>query len=107
MPFTRRAALKGMLATAVGTVTGAAVYGGGYERHRLGLTEETIGVKGLPPAWDGRRIALLTDIHHSALVPAADVTRAVTLANSQEPDLIVLGGDYVTNADRDYMEPVA
>jgi predicted MPP superfamily phosphohydrolase len=107
MPFTRRAALKGMLATAVGAVTGATVYGGGYERHRIGLTEETIGVKNLPPAWEGRRIALLTDIHHSALVPASDITRAVTLTNSQEPDLIVLGGDYVTNADRDYMDPVA
>jgi predicted MPP superfamily phosphohydrolase len=107
MPLTRRAALKGMLATAVGAVTGAAAYGGAYERHRIGVTEETIRVKGLSPAWDGRRIALLTDIHHSALVPAADVVRAVSLANAQNPDLIVLGGDYVTNADRDFMEPVA
>jgi predicted MPP superfamily phosphohydrolase len=107
MPFTRRVALKGMLATTVGAVTGAAVYGAGYERHRIGITEETIRVKGLSPAWNGRRIALLTDIHHSALVPATDVVRAVNLANAQKPDLIVLGGDYVTNADRDFMEPVA
>jgi predicted MPP superfamily phosphohydrolase len=107
MPFTRRTALKGMLATTVGAVTGATVYGIGYERHQLGVTEETIAVRGLPSSWDGRRIALLTDIHHSALVPADDVEQAVALANAQKPDLIVLGGDYVTNGDRDFAEPVA
>jgi len=42
MPLTRRAALKGMVATAVGAVTGATVYGGGYERHRIGVTEATL-----------------------------------------------------------------
>jgi predicted MPP superfamily phosphohydrolase len=96
-----------MLATAVGAVTGGTMYGAGYERHRLEITAATLRVRGLPSAWDGCRIALLTDIHHSALVPAEDVARAVTLANAQEPDLIVLGGDYVTGADHDYIEPVA
>jgi predicted MPP superfamily phosphohydrolase len=107
MPLTRRAALKGMVATTVGAVTGATLYGGGYERHQIGVTEATLRIRGLSSAWDGRRIALLTDIHHSAIVPAADVVRAVTLANAQNPDLIVLGGDYVTNADRAFVEPVA
>ena len=32
-------------------------------------TEATLPVSGLPPALDGLRIGLLTDIHHSALVP--------------------------------------
>jgi predicted MPP superfamily phosphohydrolase len=107
MPLSRRAALKGMLATTVGAVTGATVYGAGYERHRLEITEATVRVRGLPSSWDGRRVALLTDIHHSALVSAEDVSHAVAVANAQHPDLIVLGGDYVTGADRDYVEPVA
>ena len=80
MLITRRAALKGALATAVGGLTGAVSYGVAYERHRIGITEATMPFVGLPPALDGLRIALLTDIHHSALVPAADVTRAVELA---------------------------
>ena len=53
------------------------------------------------------RIALLTDIHHSALVGADDVRAAVDLTLSLRPDLIVLGGDYVTLADRAYVGPVA
>jgi predicted MPP superfamily phosphohydrolase len=107
MPLSRRAALKGMLATAIGGLTGAVSYGVAYERHRLGVTEATMPVSGLPPALEGLRIALLTDIHHSALVPAEDVTRAVELTLSTNPDLIVLGGDYVTFGDRRFVEPVA
>ena len=107
MLITRRAALKGALATAIGGMTGAVAYGVAYERHRLGVTEATMPVSGLPPALDGLRVGLLTDIHHSARVSAEDVTRAVELALSTNPDLIVLGGDYVTFGDRDFVEPVA
>jgi predicted MPP superfamily phosphohydrolase len=105
--ITRRGALKGALATAIGGLTGAVSYGVAYERHRLGITEATMPVSGLPPALDGLRVALLTDIHHSALVPADDVARAVELTLSTNPDLVVLGGDYVTYGDRRFVEPVA
>jgi predicted MPP superfamily phosphohydrolase len=61
----------------------------------------------LPPALEGLRIGLLTDVHYSAMVPASDVKRAVELVMAQRPDVIVLGGDYVSFADRAYVEPVA
>jgi len=107
MRLTRRAALKGVLGGTVGLVGGAAAYGVAYERHRLGATEATLPVAGLPAALNGVRIALLTDIHHSALVGADDIRAAVDLTLSLRPDLIVLGGDYVTFGDRTYVEPVA
>jgi predicted MPP superfamily phosphohydrolase len=107
MGLTRRAALKGLIATTVGAATGAAVYGVGYERHHLGVTEADLPVSGLPPPLDGLRIGFLTDIHHSLMVPADDVADAVALTLSTNPDLIVLGGDYVTWGDRDYVGPVA
>jgi predicted MPP superfamily phosphohydrolase len=107
MLLTRRAALKGVAATSIGALTGAVAYGMGNERHRVGLTHATLPVSGLPPALDGLRIAFITDVHHSLTVPADDVTRAVTLANSTDPDLVVLGGDYVTWRDRRYVAPVA
>jgi uncharacterized protein len=105
--LTRRAAIKGVLATSVGAFTGAVTYGVSYERHHVGVTEASLPVSGLPPSLDGLRIALLTDIHHSEIVPASDVTQAVELAMSTRPDMIVLGGDYVTYGDRDYVDPVA
>ena len=107
MRLTRRAALKGVLAATVGAVTGTATYGVGFERHRLGVTQATLPVAGLPAALEGVRIALLTDIHHSALVGAQDIQNAVELALAQRPDLIVLGGDYVTFGDRAFVSPVA
>ena len=107
MRLTRRAALKGVLAATVGAVTGTATYGVGFERHRLGVTQATLPVAGLPAALEGVRIALLTDIHHSALVGAEDIQNAVELALAQRPDLIVLGGDYVTFGDRAFVSPVA
>jgi predicted MPP superfamily phosphohydrolase len=107
MAITRRAAIKGVLATTVGALTGAGAYGVAYERHRIGVTQATLSVAGLPPGFEGIRIGFLTDIHHSLLVPAADVVHAVGLVNEAKPDLIVLGGDYVTFGDRAFVGPVA
>jgi predicted MPP superfamily phosphohydrolase len=107
MMLSRRAVIKGALATTIGAATGAGSYGYAYERHRIGVTEASLPVSGLAPALDGLRIGLITDIHHSGMVPAADVLRAVDLTLAQKPDLIVLGGDYVTFGDRAFVGPVA
>ena len=105
--LSRRAAIKGLLLTGAGSVTGTAAYGVAYERHQIGVTHASLPVSGLPPALDGLRIGLVTDVHHSATVPALDVKRSVDLIMAQRPDLIVLGGDYVTFGDRAFVEPVA
>ena len=107
MRFTRRTAIKAFLATSIGGGAAAATYGAAYERHQIGVTHASLPVAGLPPALDGLRIGLITDIHHSSLVPADDVTRALELTMAAGPDLIVLGGDYVTFGDRAFVEPVA
>jgi predicted MPP superfamily phosphohydrolase len=107
MGLTRRDALKGVVATAIGALTGTAAYAVAHERHRLGRTDADLKVSGLAPSLDGLRIAFLTDIHHSRLVPAVDVDAAVKLALAARPDLIVLGGDYVTFGDRAFVGPVA
>jgi predicted MPP superfamily phosphohydrolase len=50
---------------------------------------------------------MITDVHPSATVSAVDVTRAVTMLKDAAPDLVVLGGDYVSFFDRAYIGPVA
>lgn len=107
MPITRRTAIKAVLATTLGAAAGGVSYGVAVERHRLGITDATLPVSGLPPSLDGLRIGFITDIHHSRLVPAADVIRALDLTMSARPDLVVLGGDYVTFGDRAFVGPVA
>jgi len=107
MGVTRRAVLKTLLATGVGTVSGSGAYGYMYGRHELSITRETVVVPTLPPALAGLRIGLVTDIHRSRLVAHEDVARATALIMSEHPDLIVLGGDYVTWGDRKYVVPAA
>jgi uncharacterized protein len=106
-PVTRRTVLKSLVATGVGAATGTSAYGFLYARHRLEVTRATISVSGLPPGLGGLRIGFLTDIHRSHWVSHDDVRNAVAMVMSERPDLIVLGGDYVTRADRQYIRPSA
>jgi uncharacterized protein len=107
MLLSRRAAIKGVVVTTIGAATGATSYGYAYERHHIGVTQASLPVSGLAPELDGLRVGLITDVHHSKMVPADDVTRAVNLLLAQQPDIIVLGGDYVTFGDRAFVGPVA
>lgn len=104
---TRRAVLKLLGTAGIGAATGTATYGVAYERFQLRLVEREVPVSGLPPEIDGLRVGLITDIHHSLMVPADAVTAAVDLLRAAAPDLIVLGGDYVTYGDRRFVGPVA
>jgi uncharacterized protein len=107
MAVTRRTVLQALAATGIGAITGTGAYGFLYGRHELEMTSMTLPVAGLPPALNGLRIGLLTDIHRSRWVSHEDVTRAVAMLMNARPDLIVLGGDYVTYGDRQFVAPAA
>ena len=103
MPISRRAALKVIGGTAAATVAGVGAYGFLDERHAIGVTEAVLPVNQLPPPLDGLRIGLITDVHRSKWVSSDDVELGVGLLMKAKPDLIVLGGDYVTWGDRQYV----
>lgn len=95
-----------MLAAGLLGASGLAAYASLFEPFDYELTETDVFVRGLPRAFEGFRIAQLTDVHHSRLVPLAEVRRVVELANSARADLVVLTGDYTTSRRR-YVEPCA
>jgi predicted MPP superfamily phosphohydrolase len=99
--------LKGLIASGVGAATGTSAYGYLYARHQLEVTRETITIAGLPSSLGGLRIGLLTDVHRSRWVSHEDVGRAVSALMTERPDMIVLGGDYVTWGDRQYVTAAA
>ncbi len=107
MAISRRTLLKTLVATGIGATTGAGAYGALYERDAIGLTSVEVPVADLPPGLAGLRIGLMTDVHRSRWVSAEDVTAAVTLLLAAAPDLIVLGGDYVTWGDPAFVGPAA
>ncbi|MFO0666016.1 MAG: metallophosphoesterase [Polyangiaceae bacterium] len=66
-------------------------------RHWL-LTHETrVPIESLPSAFDGYRIAHLSDLHIGSLTSQATIDAWVERTNAAAPDLVVLTGDYVTN----------
>lgn len=60
----------------------------------------SIPVPNLPPAFHGKTIAFLSDIHHSIVVPRAYLEHVVKLTNELSPDIVILGGDYVTSGEK-------
>jgi predicted MPP superfamily phosphohydrolase len=66
------------------------------EPYRLLVRRFDVVMRDLPAAADGLRIAQLSDLHCSAITPPAMVRRAVNVCNAQQPDVIVLTGDYVS-----------
>jgi len=103
----RRDLLKGLAAAGVGALTGAGAYGFLYERHHIEVTRATLAVSGLSDVLAGLRLGFITDFHRSETVPHRLVERAVQLLVAEQPDLIILGGDYVTWGDREFVQPAA
>jgi uncharacterized protein len=66
------------------------------EPGRLVVREETIVIEGWPPAFDRVRIVLVSDLHVGAPhVTLEKLREVVALINRQQPDLILIAGDFV------------
>lgn len=67
---------------------------------RLVVERRDIELRDLAPAFDGYRVVFLTDPHYSAAVPAWWIAQSVATALDLRPDLILLGGDYLSHSPR-------
>jgi uncharacterized protein len=76
------------------------------EPYMLSVEHRLIHLRRLPRALDGLRIVQLSDIHHSPFTGSGQIKRAIQTANSLEPDIIALTGDYVSH-EREYAAPCA
>ncbi len=78
------------------TAIGLAVWATAIEPGRLIVRNHALSLAKWPPALSGYRIAVLTDLHVGS--PHIDIDRLaeiVARTNAEQPDLIVLAGDYV------------
>jgi len=78
----------------LGLLAGTSLYSL-FSRRLCRINRQHVCVRGLPRAFEGLRVALLSDFHHGPHVPLEMVTKSVSLANSLRPDLIALTGDFV------------
>ncbi len=76
------------------------VWGVVIRRRRAVVREIELRVPHLHRAFDGYRIALLSDLHVGSLCPQARAEAWVATANALDADLIALTGDYCTTSAR-------
>ncbi|MCD4823627.1 MAG: metallophosphoesterase [Phycisphaerae bacterium] len=97
--ISRRKFIKWASATGVAALAGGAVIDAFFiEPHWFKVTYPVFRIPNLPPAWDGVRIAHITDIHVGALSNLDDARDIVNMANALNPDIVVMTGDYVSRA---------
>jgi uncharacterized protein len=104
MRVTRRAALRSLAGAGL-VAAGAAAYGFAYERRHFAVSRTVISLAALPPDLAGLRLGFISDIHCGDFMPAALVAQAAALLMAERPDLILLGGDFVTWKNRRQVEP--
>jgi uncharacterized protein len=73
---------------------------GFWRLKRLVIERRDLVLRDLAASFDGYRIMFLSDPHYSAVVPKWWIASAVSAALEQRPDLILLGGDYVSHSPR-------
>jgi predicted MPP superfamily phosphohydrolase len=72
-----------------------------WDRATIETPEVSLVLPDLAPEFDGYRIALVTDLHHGPAVPTRWLERVARRVDELGPDLVVLGGDFVSHARRD------
>lgn len=85
---------RGFLLT--GACAGLGLYAGEIERHWIEITHQEILITGLPPAFNGLRVAQLSDIHMDEFTEPFFLRDAVHRINSLNPDVVFLTGDFVS-----------
>lgn len=69
------------------------------------VTRIEMVLSALPRRFDRLTVVFMTDLHCSAQTPPSFLERVMREANRLKPDLILLGGDYITRGAR-YLEPI-
>jgi len=98
-PFekTRRGFLGNAARAFAGASTGAFTYGTYCANSTPEISRLTFAYSTLHPDLCGLTIVHLTDIHAGPFISFENIARMVSMANSLDPDLIILTGDYVNN----------
>jgi uncharacterized protein len=68
-----------------------------FEANRPQLVSLEVTLPRLGEAWDGFRIAQLSDLHYDDYFSVVPLRKAIDIVNRLEPDLVVLTGDFVTS----------
>jgi predicted MPP superfamily phosphohydrolase len=92
----RRHYLKGAALGSLGICTRWAIDAKGLGPEWTEVVEIDLPLKGPEERFNGKRVAHISDLHHSRTVSGAYLSRCIERINLLEVDLVVLTGDYIT-----------
>lgn len=88
------------IALLLALILALAAYAVCIEPSRLVINRQELTIPNWSPALSGLKVALLSDIHvGSPFWGVARLRDLVTRVNAEQPDLILLGGDYLINGE--------
>jgi predicted MPP superfamily phosphohydrolase len=97
MDLSRKKTIRLTLGIVVLLIVACLAWGVFIEPNRLIVHQETIQIDNWPKELSGLRIALIADIHTGGpFINDKKLQRIVELTNQQNPDLIVILGDYMS-----------
>ena len=94
----RRVKIRHWLLTAIALAALLLAYSF-VEPYWLQIKEYEIVSDQIPPSFDGARITFLSDFHYGPLFPAERIRAIVEKTNALEPDIVLLGGDYISGGE--------
>lgn len=97
--------LPGLVMGAAAALAGLGWYSWQIETRRLRIVTRTLPVPDLPAAFEGYRIAHLSDLHMGIPMVERTLPTVITMTNDQHADLIAITGDFVTG-ERDGIHSV-
>jgi predicted MPP superfamily phosphohydrolase len=95
--ITRRQFLRSAAFGAAGAGAALGGYSALVEPNEITVERLQVRLPGLPEAFDGFRIAQLSDLHYGPYTGAREIGAAVRQANALRPDAVALTGDYITS----------
>ncbi|QHN03146.1 metallophosphoesterase [Granulicella sp. WH15] len=82
------------------SAAGFALYSGQIARHEIDLTHITVPIRDLPHAFDGFRIAQISDLHLEEFTEEYFLRHVVERVNALAPDLVLVTGDFISDGPR-------
>jgi predicted MPP superfamily phosphohydrolase len=73
------------------------IYGSLYGKYKFRVNRQNLYFDDLPPAFDGFKIAQLSDLHVGSFDSKEEVLRGLEMLNAEKPDVTLFTGDLVNN----------
>jgi len=87
---------RNLLIASAAAVAGVALYSNEISRHEIEITRPIFSIKNLPPAFDGFRIAQISDIHLEEYTEDYFLRHVIHHVNALAPDMVLVTGDFIS-----------